>query len=310
MVNVKFLISLAIMSIGFLAHFWFDEKIIDKNNLPCPFPYPKTLPFNCRFFNVISGFFILLKTKSQIVQNPIPYFGVAFLMSVCIYSSTLAKLKIDYASLNVFKSAKPVAIMILSIFIFKKKIPKQRIISVLVLCFGLILFRIEAISGSKNTEMIAYLYIAIELFSEGLYSPLIDKLNKKTNNPYITMFYTHLGRMLIMFLLNPKEIINSFIYITKNPAFIPQILGLVLTGVIAQAALFTVLSLSDGLVLSIVTTTRKFCTIVISSLYFGHKFSVIQWIGVVVVFTALAYDIFSKKSTKEKEQKEDKPKQE
>ena len=296
------------MSLGFLAHFWFDEKIIDKNNLPCPFPYPKVLPFYCSAFNILCAFGILIKEKGPIKQNPLPYFGVAILMSVCTYSSTLAKLKIDYASLNVFKSAKPVAIMILSIFIFKTKIPRKRIISVLILCFGLILFRIEAINGTKNTELIAYLYIAIELLAEGIYSPFIDKLNKKTNNPYVTMFYTHMGKMIIMFLINPKELVDSFVYIAKNPAFIPQILALMITGGIAQLALFMVLGLSNGLVLSIATTTRKFSTIIISSLYFGHKFSVIQWTAVVIVFGALAFDIFSKKSSKDKEK--EKPKQE
>ena len=302
--NGKFVFALILMSVGFLAHFWFDEKIIDESNDPCPFPYPHALPFYCSFFNVICALCILLFTHKNFQQNPLPYFGVASLMTLTTFASTMGKLKIDYASLNVFKSAKPVAIMILSIFLYRNKVPFQRIISVLCLCISIVIFRLQGIEDGQKAETTGYIFIAIELLTEGLYSPLVDKLNKKTNNPYITMLYTHFGKMIILFLTNSSSIIDSFLYLEKTPAFIPQILGLVLTGGIAQIALFTVVGMSDGLILSIATTTRKFLTIVISSLYFHHNFTVVQWLCVISVFASLGYDIFSKKSNHDKQKKD------
>jgi len=53
------------------------------------------------------------------------------------------------------------------------------------------------------------------------------------------------------------------------------------------------------LTLSLVTTTRKFFTILASVLLFSNPLLWRQWIGVLLVFSGLAFDIlFSKKGKK------------
>ena len=295
-ISLKFIVAISVMYVGFIANAFFDEKILDKNNIPCPFPYRAALPFYCSTFYVLCATVILFFTRAKVPKNPIPYFPVSFFMFVSTISTTLAKSKMDYASLNVLKSAKPIAVMILSIFLYKKKIPSRRIISVIVLCIGLILFGTKSSSSSSgSSSYLGYLYITCALFSEGIYAPLIDKRNAETGNPYITMFYTHLWNMVIIFVTNFSDVINSFKYVYENPVFIQQILLIVATGGIAQIALYTVVNLSDGLVLSIATTTRKFFTILISSIFFAHSFTLIQWTGIIIVFAALGFDILGKK---------------
>jgi len=45
---------------------------------------------------------------------------------------------------------------------------------------------------------------------------------------------------------------------------------------------------------SLITTTRKFFTIIASVVLFGHAVNALQWIGVVAVFAGLGYDIYTK----------------
>ena len=305
-INFKFILSISVMYLGFIMFAFLDEKILDKNNKPCPFPYRSALPFYCSTFYVFCASLILLAKRVSVPKNPIPYFPVSFFMFLSTLSTTLAKGKMDYASLNVLKSAKPIAVMILSIFLYKKKIPTKRIISVIVLCFGLILFGTNGSSSkSGTTTSLGYLYIACALFSEGIYAPLIDKRNSEAGNPYITMLFTHLWNMVIIFITSFSDVISSFKFIAENPVFISQILVMVATGGIAQIALYMVVSLSDGLVLSIATTTRKFFTILISSIFFGHKFTSLQWSGIIIVFAALGFDILGKRKPKQDNEKKE-----
>lgn len=308
MVNVKFIIALTTMYAGFLVHFWLDEKILDKNNEPSPFPYRQALPFFCNVFNMICALVILLTRRTKFATNPLPYLGVSIPMYISVFASTLAKKYMDYASLNVLKSAKPIAVMIISIIIYKKKIPMKRIFSVIGLCFGLIIFGMKSNGASKSgseSHLTGYAFVALALFAEGFYAPFIDRLNKKTNNPYITMIYVQFWSAVIATIANCKEISAAILFINENRAFVKQILMLVSTGAIAQVALYTVVGLSDGLVLSIATTTRKFITILLSAIIFHHNFTPLQWVGVGIVFAALGFDILSKKKPAPK--KEEKP---
>jgi UDP-galactose transporter B1 len=314
MANIKFLIALATMYAGFLVHFWLDEKIIDKNNEPFAFPYRQALPFFCQVTNVIAALIILITKRTKFIRNPLPYLSVSIPMYISVFGSTLAKKYINYASVNVLKSAKPVAVMIVSIVVYKRKIPLKRVFSVIGLCIGLVIFGTQPGSASSVSEsrLKGYQFIALALISEGFYSPQTDKLNKMTNNPYITMMYVQMWNAIIAFIVNFKEITTSFVFIAENKDFIKQIGFLVLSGSVAQVALYTVVGLSDGLVLSIATTTRKFITILLSSIIFKHNFTPLQWIGIAIVFAALGFDIFSKKKSAPKpveKKKEEKKKE-
>lgn len=49
-----------------------------------------------------------------------------------------------------------------------------------------------------------------------------------------------------------------------------------------------------ALAASLITTTRKFFTIVFSVVAFGHRITGTQWTGVLLVFAALGYELVMK----------------
>lgn len=301
--TVKFIVSLAVMYIGFMLHFYFDEKILSKKNPNGPFPakYKNSLLFFNFFFGCITAGIILLFQRVKILRNPLPYFKAAFPHFLAAYLTNIAKHYTDYATLNVVKSAKPIAVMLCSMLIFRTKVPRRRVFVVFALCFGLIIFGYTGSSNNANNATIGYTVIGGALLCEGIYGPIVDQLNHATNLPYMTMFYMQFFNIFFTFISSSSAVIESFGYLKDNTRYIPQIAAFVGTNLIAQIGLFTLVSISNGLVLSIATTSRKFFTILISSIIFGHYFTKLQWVGIVIVFTALAIDIFSKKGPKKAE---------
>lgn len=69
----------------------------------------------------------------------------------------------------------------------------------------------------------------------------------------------------------------------------------ILTGVVSVGQIFIFLCIAwySSLVTTTITTTRKFFTILISVLHFGHSFTVGQWISVCMVFGGLYLSIAS-----------------
>jgi drug/metabolite transporter (DMT)-like permease len=77
-----------------------------------------------------------------------------------------------------------------------------------------------------------------------------------------------------------------------------------LVGALGQNFIYYTIYNFGALVCSIITTTRKFFTILFSVLFYGHTLTSWQWIAVVMVFVGLILDmLFSKNKqhhTKEK----------
>jgi UDP-galactose transporter B1 len=76
-------------------------------------------------------------------------------------------------------------------------------------------------------------------------------------------------------------------------------------GAIGQIFIFLTISLFDCYLLTIITTTRKFFSVVYSNFRFGHNFNQMQWFGASIVMICTFVELFSKK---EKPQKDDKTK--
>jgi UDP-galactose transporter B1 len=127
------------------------------------------------------------------------------------------------------------------------------------------------------------------LFFDAVYVPMVDKMKVGTGGAFVTMLFSQMWSVVFTGLLSFKEIWHSLRYL--NGGVFVTLLGYGITGGAASASLFAAIELSDGLVLAIATTCRKFCTIVLSAIAFRHNLNVTQWIGVVIVFTALGIEI-------------------
>lgn len=81
------------------------------------------------------------------------------------------------------------------------------------------------------------------------------------------------------------------------PEIIPQLLLFAISSGIGQTFIYLTLRKFGSLACSLVTTTRKFFTILLSVLLFGNEITDAQWIGVVIVFIGLGLDMYLSKTS-------------
>lgn len=79
----------------------------------------------------------------------------------------------------------------------------------------------------------------------------------------------------------------------RHPILLLHLLMLVTCGCIGQLFIFLMVASFGPLACSVVTTTRKFFTVLFSVVFFGNVLSWRQWTGAIVVFTGLFADIFN-----------------
>jgi len=79
-------------------------------------------------------------------------------------------------------------------------------------------------------------------------------------------------------------------YLTAHPNLLRSLALFSLTSALGQVFVFWTIRTFDSLTFSTITTTRKFFTIVLSVVYFGHRLSTQQWGAVGAVFAGLALE--------------------
>jgi len=78
-------------------------------------------------------------------------------------------------------------------------------------------------------------------------------------------------------------------------------------GTFGQVFIFLTISLFDCYLLTIITTTRKFFSVVYSNFKFGHNFNEMQWVGAMIVMCCTSLELFGigKKDKKTEEGEEE-----
>lgn len=92
-------------------------------------------------------------------------------------------------------------------------------------------------------------------------------------------------------------------FVTRHPEVIQHLALMALAGGLGQVCIFYMVSHFGPLPCSIVTTTRKFFTVMFSVIFFKNPLQIHQWVGTVFVFGGLFGDMFfNKKSPREEVQ--------
>jgi UDP-galactose transporter B1 len=91
------------------------------------------------------------------------------------------------------------------------------------------------------------------------------------------------------------EPIEFWSFATRHPEVLLHMGSLGLAGALGQLFIFRMISAFGSLSNSLVTTTRKFFTVLFSVLFFGNSLSGKQWLGTIMVFSGLFADMLYKK---------------
>jgi UDP-galactose transporter B1 len=283
-------LAIGAMYAGFLIHFTIQESLLPhERQRAASFQFPSALLFWVDAFNAVASFIFISVSRVPRPPSPFPYLLVALPQQIGLAASNYAVRCVDYPTLSLLKSAKPIAVMLCSVFVFRASVPRGRVV---VAAVGLAVFGFSGNFGRCSLFGIGL--AAVSLLSDAVYVPIVDRLKAGEGGPFLTMFYAYSWSTALVFCSRPREIIASFRFLRVHMEIVPKLCAFAVTGCLAHLALFTAIGMCDGIVVAIATTTRKFVTILLSSIIFRHSLKVMQWIGVVIVFSALGLEIWFK----------------
>jgi UDP-galactose transporter B1 len=210
---------------------------------------------------------------------------------------------ISYPAQVLGKSAKPIPVMILGVVLARKKYPCIKYLFVLMITMGVAFFiyRPSPVGGSKtSTSPMASspfgwgeFLLAISLVFDGITGGVQDKLRAEHRTQAHRMMLwmnTWSAIYLLAGLLVTGEGYEFTLFAWMYPHVIVQLLVFSICSAVGQHFIFMTITAFGPLTCSIITTTRKFFTILSSVVIFQHPLSTLQWLGTALVFSGLLLD--------------------
>jgi UDP-galactose transporter B1 len=218
---------------------------------------------------------------------------------------------VSYPTAVLAKSCKLIPTMIMGWLLEKRLYSVQQWASALFISAGISLFHISRIHHHPGTEDVSFhdgawkgmSLLCISLLMDGCLGACQGVLKRKDPTgkkrpptAVETMLYINIYALLFLI---PMAVSSGQMKVGLQT--LPQdrtlfLTILVLNGVVSIGQIFIFLTITwySSLVCTTITTTRKFFTILFSVLYFGHRFSMNQWIAVSLVFGGLYLSIVAK----------------
>ncbi|XP_078385714.1 solute carrier family 35 member B1 [Cetorhinus maximus] len=263
------------------------------------FTYAKSLVFVQCIINAIFSKLII-----QFFEKPSPERTPRWLYAVCsmsylgaMVSSNSALQYVNYPTQVLGKSCKPIPVMVLGVLIGKKRYPFTKYLCVLLIVLGVALFMYKPKKGIGSADDHVFGFgetlLLISLTLDGLTGVAQDHMraNFQTGSNQMMLninvwssFFLGIG------VLCTGELWEFLNFIERHSSILYQILLFSLTSAIGQSFIFMTVVYFGPLTCSIITTTRKFFTILGSVLIFGNPISSLQWLGTVFVFLGLGLD--------------------
>lgn len=197
--------------------------------------------------------------------------------------------------------------MILSVLIGKKtySVQKYFIVLMIVLGVGLFIFKDRGASDHAENSTVGICLIAFSLLMDGMTGASQDRMRSSNKPTWMNfMFFVNgwSSCILITVMAATGEFRFFFEFCLKHPTVAWHVALAVVVGIGGQVCISLMVANFGSLPLSLVTTTRKFFTVLISVIAFGNTLSLRQWIAAITIFAALLLDAIlskSKKSTDE-----------
>lgn len=204
---------------------------------------------------------------------------------------------IPYPAQVLAKSSKMIPVMILGTLMHNKRYSVVEYACCLMVTMGVSLF--AGSSSSKSTKMVAfpnaplgYFLCLSNLILDGYTNVSQDEINRKyKGSSALNMmcwmnFWTGVFYLPMMFVVSRAgtEVID---FCMKHPAAAYDILSFCLCGAVGQLFIFYTIRTFGSLSNTLITTTRKFFSILASVVWSGNALVWQQWMAVCLVFTGL-----------------------
>lgn len=223
-------------------------------------------------------------------------------------TSNKALVWVNYPTQVVGKSCKPIPVMILGVLIGKKVYPKRKYLFVLMIVLGVALFMYKDKAAKAATDSgigFGEALLLVSLACDGVTGAIQERMKAEhsTRSGHM-MKAMNLWSMLFLgvALVVTGEGVEFIGFLSRHHGLIWQLASFCVASAFGQYFIFMCVSDFGPLPCSIITTTRKFFTVLASVLFFGNELFSRQWWGVALVFTGLFLDsVLGKKKVEQKQ---------
>jgi len=298
--KTKFAICAGGIFVCFFYYGILQERITRGNYGDERFTYSMALVFSQCVVNYIYAVIVSRGVLSQGEDTTKTSYYVTCSLSylIAMVCSNKALMWVNYPTQVVGKSCKPIPVMLLGVLVGRKSYPLQKYLFVLMIVIGVALFMYKDKAASKSDAGneglgIGEILLLVSLACDGITGAVQERMKTehktksghmmKAMNLWSMMF---LGAALVV----TGEGFEFLGFIGRHPGVLWQIITFCIATAFGQFFIFMCVSDFGPLPCSIVTTTRKFFTVLASVIFFGNTLIMRQWLGVILVFTGLFLD--------------------
>ncbi|KAJ1136254.1 hypothetical protein NDU88_002671 [Pleurodeles waltl] len=211
-------------------------------------------------------------------------------------SSNSALQFVNYPTQVLGKSCKPIPVMLLGVTLLRKRYPLAKYLCVLLIVSGVALFMYKPKGGaSGDNHLFGYgeLLLLLSLTLDGLTGVSQDHMRahfQTGSNHMMLNINVWSTLMLGAGIVFTGELWEFLSFAERYPSILYNIMLFSLTSALGQTFIFMTVVYFGPLTCSIITTTRKFFTILASVILFANPISQLQWLGTILVFLGLGLD--------------------
>ncbi|CAG4984274.1 unnamed protein product [Parnassius apollo] len=232
------------------------------------------------------------------------YISSALTYLLAMVCSNMALQWINYPTQVVGKAAKPIPVMILGVLIGHKAYPLKKYFFVLLIVIGVVLFMYKdqgkkTIANDSQGFGVGELLLLLSLTMDGLTGAVQERIKSESSPTAYSMMVNTNGWSTVILsisVLLSGEIFKFVTFVMQYPEILIYLAGFSLMGALGQLFIFYMVAEFGPLPCSVVTTTRKFFTVLASVVIFGNVLLTRQWIGAILVFSGLFLDIIYSKA--------------
>ena len=305
----KFALCFCGLQISYLTWGYMQELIMTTKFTPTErvpsgkFPSAAFCVFSNRFLAVIVAIIaVKLKHGSVFSNNKAPLWA----FTPCALSNTMSSWS-QYASLKyvsfpvqtVFKSSKIIPVMMMGKFLKGTAYPLGEYAEAFLITVGVAIFSIASKSSDKNTEteLIGLVFLLMYICFDSFTSQWQDKIYTQYGRPNVDPYQMMLGVNSSAIIITTVGLIVTgdfpivYEFLSANPVVLRYNIITAITSASGQLCIFYTIKEFGPIVFTIIMTTRQMFSICISSVVSAHSISFKAYVGAVLVFSVIFYQI-------------------
>jgi len=251
--------------------------------------------------------FVKMIVMDGSAQSHIPaveHFKIGFTYIGAMFASNYALNYVNYPTQALAKSCKMIPVMIMGILINGKRYKLREYGEVLLISIGISVFmmfkaskKAAAVDDDDASSWFGIFLLFLSLALDGFTGPNQERIIKKyqpTQNEIMAYMNLYAVLLVAVALVVSGRLFPAIEFCTMYPEVLLEIVVFCLCSALGQGFILNTVFRFNSLVLTTITTTRKFFTILASVVLMGHPLTSMQWVGVGLVFSGLGLNIIFK----------------